>query len=57
MMQRLKKVTTSALSDLCVDGYYACILDIENFGIAACPKVPLAQERCEEPVFENAVIV
>ncbi|CAI7599937.1 unnamed protein product [Penicillium glandicola] len=48
-------VTTSALSDLCLGGgYYACVLDTENFGIASCPKLPLAEKKCEDPVFENA---
>ncbi|KAJ9480690.1 hypothetical protein VN97_g12848 [Penicillium thymicola] len=51
-------VTTSAMSDLCTGGgYYACVLDVENFCLAACPKLPLAQKRCEDSVFENAQLL
>lgn len=48
-------VTTSALNKLCTGGgYFACVADTEDFGLASCPKNPWAQKKCEDPVFENA---
>ncbi|KAJ5724680.1 glycoside hydrolase [Penicillium malachiteum] len=48
-------VTTSALSDLCEGGsYYQCVLDIENFGLASCPKFAFGEVLCEDDVFSQA---
>ncbi|KAJ5782879.1 glycoside hydrolase [Penicillium paradoxum] len=48
-------VTTSVMNKICSGGdYNACLQQTENFGVAACPKMPIAQMKCQQQVFVNA---